>query len=350
MITVVKADCGTDRGGRLNRVLDRALEGVSFEEVDAADFCGARNGRVLFCAALSAGGPGAGYRRILEQLVLHPDCLEGSCGGILVDGPGELFTKQVGRELAFFACQAGMDLPGKPMVEATGSLYNFRTQARLQNVDVEEAYCRSAARLIRTVEKFRLPGPAEGEKPRILAIHASSRKTSNTLLLWQMIRERIGDRGELEEISLRNGTVVDCRGCSFQACLHFGEQADCFYGGVMVEKVYPAILRADEIMLICPNYNDAVSANINAFFNRLTALFRKNFEDFSRKRVYGLVVSGYSGGDIVAEQILDAMCLNKNFSVQGHGILTETANDPRSILKCPGIDSRADEMAERMLK
>ena len=350
MITVIKADCGAGQGGRLLRILDRALEGTAWEETDAADFCGVRDGRVLFCVALSAGGPGEGYRRIMEQLVLHPDCMEGSCGGILVDGPGELFTKQVGRELAFFANQAGMDLPGKPMVEATGSLYNFRTQAKLQGVDVEEAYCLSAARLVRRLEQFRLPGPAGGGKPRILAIHASSRKTSNTLLLWQMIRERIGSRGELEEISLRNGTVVDCRGCSFQACLHFGEQADCFYGGVMVEKVYPAMLRADEIMLICPNYNDAVSANINAFFNRLTALFRKNFEDFSRKRVYGLVVSGYSGGDIVAEQILDAMCLNKNFPVPGHGILTETANDPRSILKCPGIDGRADRMAARMLK
>ena len=135
MITVIKADCGAGQGGRLLRILDRALEGTAWEETDAADFCGVRDGRVLFCVALSAGGPGEGYRRIMEQLVLHPDCMEGSCGG-----------------------------------------------------------------------------------------------------------------------------------------------------------------------------------------------------------------------DIVAEQILDAMYLNKNFPVPGHGILTETANDPRSILKCPGIDGRADKMAARMLK
>ncbi len=38
-----------------------------------------------------------------------------------------------------------------------------------------------------------------------------------------------------EEISLRNGTVVDCSGCPYETCLHFGEKGDCLYGGVMVE-------------------------------------------------------------------------------------------------------------------
>ena len=57
--------------------------------------------------------------------------------------------------------------------------------------------------------------------------------------------------------------------------------------------------------MVCPNYNDAVSANITAFINRLTALFRSN--DFSRKRVFALVVSGYSGSDIVSGQVIGAM-------------------------------------------
>ncbi len=50
-----------------------------------------------------------------------------------------------------------------------------------------------------------------------------------------------------------------------------------------------------------------------AFFNRLTALFRSEYDNFAVKRLYALVVSGYSGGDIVAEQIASTMCLNKNF-------------------------------------
>ncbi len=69
--------------------------------------------------------------------------------------------------------------------------------------------------------------------------------------------------------------------------------------------MYPAIIKCDSLVMICPNYNDAVSANITAFINRLTAVFRTH--DFSRKKIYALVISGYSGGDIVAEQIIGAM-------------------------------------------
>ena len=58
----------------------------------------------------------------------------------------------------------------------------------------------------------------------------------------------------------------------------------------MVEKVYPAIIKSDVLVLICPNYNDSVSANIMAFINRLTALFC--FFYFSSKRIYAIVVCG----------------------------------------------------------
>ena len=44
-------------------------------------------------------------------------------------------------------------------------------------------------------------------------------------------------------------------------CLHFGEQGGCFYGGVMQDEVYPAVRAADALVLLCPNYNDALSAN-----------------------------------------------------------------------------------------
>ena len=115
-------------------------------------------------------------------------------------------------------------------------------------------------------------------------------------MLWSLIAEKLEGKANIQEIPIRNGTVVDCRGCSFETCRHFGENGDYFYGGIMVEKVYPAIMSCDQLVLICPNYNDSVSANITAFFNRLTALFYNN--DFSGKQIRTLIVSGYSGGDI----------------------------------------------------
>ena len=115
----------------------------------------------------------------------------------------------------------------------------------------------------------------------------------------------------------------------------------------MVEKVYPAILRSDVLVLICPNYNDSVSANIMAFINRLTALFRTS--DFSRKRIYAIVVSGYSGGDIVAQQIIGAINMNKNFILPPRFAMLETANDPGTALKLPGIEERTKSFADRII-
>lgn len=342
---------------RLERVLTYALSGLEYEAADGAGFlkspCGTaglrRKGAVLFAVALPAGGFSCEYVQLISALADRQACLSGWVGAVIVDGPGELFTKKIGRELIFIANQAGCAFPGKPLVEATGSLYNFNTQARLLGESTLRAYEVSAARLVRKVVAF-AGTSSEPERPvrHIVVLHASSRKTSNTLMLWEMIRQHLDKAVQIEEISLRNGAVVDCRGCSYEACRHFGEKGECFYGGVIVERVYPAIRASDAIMLICPNYNDAVSANITAFFNRLTALFRKDFDSFSRKKVYALVVSGYSGGDIVAEQVIDAMTCNKNFALPPQFAMIETANDPNSILQCAGIEGRAAEMAARI--
>ena len=273
--------------------------------------------------------------------------LDGVVCGIIVDSKGELYTKDEGRRIAFALSRAGGILPGKPFVEATGNLRNFDIMA--QNLKVRsnlEAYKRCCSDLIMKVRDFNVED-YRINMPRILAVHASSRKTSNSLELWSKVRSNLEGKAEIEEIQIRNGEIWDCRGCRFEQCLHHGEKGTCFYGGHMVEKVYPAVLKCDVIVFICPNYNDSVSADIMAVINRLTALFRTN--DFSRKRVYAIVVSGYSGGDLVAKQILGAINLNKNFMLPGGFALLATANTPGSINEVPDIDEKAYAFAKRIL-
>lgn len=303
--------------------------------------------RLLFAVNLSRGGISVGFARVIAYISLHLHCLENCVGSVVVDGEDELFTKKAGREMIFIANRSGCAFPGAPLVEATGSLYNFNIQARIQGISNPEAYEKALARLVDQLLSF--PGTPETGSRRIALFHASSRETSNTLLLWNLIRKDLEGRARTREVNLRNGTLVDCRGCSYEACLHFGEQGDCFYGGVMVEEGYPAIRESDTLVFACPNYNDAVSANLMAFFNRMTALYRTDFREFAKKRIFALVVSGYSGGDIVAEQVIDALNCNKHFLLPPHFALMETANDPGSILRNPGLEARAAEMAGRIL-
>ena len=130
---------------------------------------------------------------------------------------------------------------------------------------------------------------------------------------------------------------------AFTLCLHFGEKGGCFYGGLMQQEVYPAVRRCDGIVMLCPNYNDALSANLTAFINRLTALFRQT--RFYDKALFAVIVSGYSGGDILARQLIAGMNMNKSFYLPPRFALLETANDPGQAVKRPGVDQRLDAFA-----
>ena len=262
----------------------------------------------------------------------------------MVDGSGELYTKSPAAELTLAANLAGCSFIGRPLVEATGSLVNFQVQASLLHTDLEGAYLASAREL---VERLLVFTPTKKDRPELLVLHASTRHVSNSMDLWEQVKARISDHCDITEIGLRNGTLSDCSGCPYTMCLHFGEKGGCFYGGVMQDEVYPAVRRSDAILMVCPNYNDALSANLTAFINRLTALFRQT--RFYNKALFSIVVSGYSGGDIVSRQLVSALNMNKSFWLPQNFALIETANDPGAALSLPGIEDRLDGFALNIL-
>jgi len=345
LLVIAPEDDGQTENTRLRQIVEEALAGYTVEIWrKAAQFVPLYDRRILFVLNLGADGVNLEYQALLRQLRRQQDCLSGCVGAVLIDADSELYTKAAGRELVFTANACGCKFPGKPLVEGTASLDNFMVQARNLNTDQLGAYRQAARYLVEQLLAFQLP---LHRKPQILAVHASNRATSNTLTLWRKVRQHLEPACTVQEISLQNGTVVDCNGCPYQTCRHFGETCSCFYGGVMVEEVYPAILDCDALIMLCPNYNDAVSANLSAFINRLTALFSQ--VRFYEKAIFCLVVSGYSGGDIVAKQILGALNMNKTFFLPANFALLATANDPFSINKIADIDQRAADFAQNML-
>ena len=303
---------------------------------------GLQNRRLLFAVALDEGGCNQSYYRMLSHLRRSETLLRGCVAGCVVTGVGEFYTKDVARDMVFAANQAGCAFLGRPLVEATGSLRNFRTQALVGGVDDQTAFHAAVSELLGRLTDWQKPAPIR----RVLALHASQRATSNTLALWELVRAALPADMEVQEICLRNGTMADCNGCSYTACLHFGEQGGCFYGGPMVDEVYPAIRRCDALVMLCANYNDALAANLTACINRLTALFRQT--RMYDKRLFGLVVSGYSGGDLLARQLISALNMNKSFFLPPRFCLLETANERGSLIKLPGIDDRAAAFARRL--
>lgn len=348
---------GGRENSRLLKALRQGLAGVRVQEVTEVSQLEAmtdESGRLapegwtgkhlaLFAIDLGEYGVNLEYTRLLGWLRSHPKSLEGWTGGVTADADSDLYTKSAARELVFTANCAGCAFVGRPLVEGTKTLSNFAIVASNLGTDLYGAYVESIKLLVK--EMARSQEPDKERKRELLVLHASSHKSSNTYAVWQGVKQYLTDIS-ITEIGLRNGTLADCSGCPYKMCLHFGERGSCFYGGVMVENVYPAVKKADGILLLAPNYNDALSANLTAFINRLTALFRTT--RFYDKKLFGIVVSGYSGSDLIAEQMIAALNMNKTFYLPGHFAMLETANHPGEAMKLPGIEERMRQYAERI--
>lgn len=330
---------------RLNAVLNDALRrsGVAYRLTPWTGEL--RNKRVFFALATDACGMDAQTLALLRRLRGEMDAMDGSFGALLVDGESELYTKQLAQELTLSANLSGCAFMGKPLVEGTGSLYNQHILAQQRGQSWEQTYVLRAAELLRRLDGF---APQRRERPRLLVLHASEYGRSSTLWLWQELRKRLDSACDIQEIALQNGTIHDCRGCSYRACLHFAQNGTCFYGGAISETVLPAVRDCDALLFLCPNYNDAVGANITALFNRLTSLLLHS--DLYDKYLFGLIVSGYSGGDLVAKQLLGTMCLNKTIMLPPRFCMLQTANDLKSIREIPHLDAQLDAFAENLLK
>ena len=341
MLTVLRLGTASQR---LASVLDAALQGKSMQVLSSITES-LTDRKILFAVSMADHGINHEFYDLLAYLRTHPGCLKGSVGGVLTDSSGDLYTKAAGRELVLAANMAGCTFPGRPLVEATGDLRNFTVQAKNAGCTLEEAYRLAACDLVTRLEQFSY---CPKRQPKLLVLHASSHRTSNTMALWSQVRTGLESSCDITEIGLRNGTLEDCAGCPYTMCLHFGEKGGCFYGGVMVQEVYPALRDADAVILLCPNYNDALSANLTAAINRLTALYRTT--PFTDKAVFAIVVSGYSGGDIVASQVVSALNMNKGFWLPAEFCMLETANDAGTAITLPGIEGRLNKFTENILR
>ena len=114
----------------------------------------------------------------------------------------------------------------------------------------------------------------------------------------------------------------------------------------MVDEVFPAVKDCDALVMLCANYNDALAANLTAFVNRLTAPFRQS--RLHEKRLYGLIVSGYSGGDLIARQLISGLNMNKSFYLPPRFCMLETANEKGSLVRLAGIAGRSAAFGKKM--
>ncbi|KAB3530552.1 NAD(P)H-dependent oxidoreductase [Alkaliphilus serpentinus] len=328
---------------QLKNMMERALEGIDYKIIDSTHKLeDLKNKKILFVVQLDNIGACLPIMEILSTLASEEEPLKGSTAGILIQSNSQLYTKSAASHIVFIANSLGCSFIGHPMVEATDDLRNFLTWQKVMDSSLEEISLeRSKTLTERLLSEKVLPI----ENPKLVAIHSSFRKTSNTLRLWSMTAEHLKDY-KIQELHVENGSVYDCYGCPYKTCKAYGLNDSCYYGGVMIEEIIPTIEGADGIIWICPNYNDSLSSNLLAVINRLTSLYRKI--SFNEKRLHSIIVSGNSGSDSLARQLIDALNINKGFYLPANFSLMETGNDKGAIERLPGIEGRAKKFAERI--
>lgn len=332
---------------RLAKILEQALGSFPYVTIneDQLSNVDLRDRRVLFAVSVDHFGMAEGIEKLMRRLRHDLHALDGSIGAVLIDGDTELYTKELARLLVFDADRAGCCFPSRSLVEATKWLRNYDVLCHVNGVDRMTAYINAASDLVRRLAAY---SPQRVKRPDILLLHASNRSSSNTLALGLETVKRLSSDCDITEIALHSGNVFDCNGCSYRACSHFAGNHTCYYGGIVPEMVFPAIEKCDAVLLCCPNYNDAPGAFFLALNNRLNALMLR--EKQRERALFSIVVSGYSGGDIVARQLLGGFSLNKFFGLPPRFCMLETANDPGTVLKDEGIQERLDEFSLNILK
>lgn len=328
---------------RLKEILSFSLRDYEYETITKSEEINClRNKRVLFAADIGNTGINIELYKMLEKISSSGQILENSIGSVLIGCDNELYTRDVARKIIFYTNMAGCAFPGRPISEVVGSLKTYSTYQKIQSKDLFTICKEECKKVIDRMMKFKIQ-PIEN--PNVLVMHSSNYERSNTLRLWEKVKGNLSGIN-IDEMHIANGNIHDCRACSYEECKGYSYENSCYYKDFIVDEIYPAILKADILILLCPNYNDSVSANISTVINRLTALFRKT--KFYDKYLYSVIVSGHSGSDIIAQQLISGLNINKTFALPPNFALMETANDIGDIDKINNIDMKAKEFAENI--
>lgn len=310
--------------------------------------------RLLLAVSLGADGMTPSLNDFLKKLREEPMLMRGTVAGIVLESEKDLYGKDYACQLAQSLNASGCALVPRPLVEATGSLSHFSSEElnRPLNENPFSGYIKAVTALSQRIigPGFRGKSPLTGqaEAPKLLAVDVCLDLEPNLSDLWDEISYRLHPFITCHNISLRKESIHSCQQCNIHRCDHFQPQANCFYGSALSEEALLKLAETDALLLICSNYHNALHPQMAGFLQQISALMSPKL--FPTKALYTLVVSPYSGGDMVVKQILTTLSLDGSFYIPPKFAMLETAGQPMEALGLSGIETRLDSFTHEILK
>ncbi|MBS7525696.1 NAD(P)H-dependent oxidoreductase [Fusibacter paucivorans] len=304
--------------------------------------------RLFFVELDALGENTAVHERLCEAFQRNGErAFESSVCALVVYAQSIDYTKTFIKKFIYTVNRMGGSFIGHPAVEILPGLVNFKTRSTAENCTLEAACEGQLRRLTQRLGDYQM---LQKKTLKLLALHAGQVDMSTTLRLWHAIRQQLtaqmGDRLIIDELHVDEGKIYDCYGCPYETCLYFAKEKRCFYGGIVVEDLFPALEAADVVLWVCPNYNDSISAKLMAVINRMTALYRNM--SFYDKYLAAVIVSANSGNDAVAGQLIGALNVNKGFRLWPQFAFTLLANHPNDLAKYDDLSQRIESYVDIM--
>lgn len=274
---------------------------------------------------------------VYELLRENPRRFQDRYGGLLIHTEDDIYSKEMAKEVVHVLNLAGAGWVGHPLVESIQEDKNMRKWARNQQLNREEALYQQCRSLGTRLKNFEVK-----KAQSLLVLHANSRpQLSNSMRFFDAMLPHLPEG--IAEVEIVEEEVRDCAGCSYKTCGYYSENNQCYHGGYLNDHLFAKVEQAGALLFLAPNYNDALSAKIMAIINRLSVLYRKG--PFFDKWLFAIVVSGNSGSDSVARQLIGSLNINKGFRLPPHFYTQAIANDPGEILKDPLLHEKARRFA-----
>lgn len=313
--------------------------------------------KCLLVVELDDIGENEAFDRLLrmelkKQLKGEQTFFEGKILALIVKSHSDHYTKTFSKKCLYHINNLGGSFIGHPLVEIIEGYQNFKTWQKIDPKPLERICFEQIDQLVKRLHSYQSLNRAE---INILVLHAGYKEISNTLMLWDNIANELEmynnkkDKSilKIDTLHVEEGKISDCYGCSFETCMYYAREKSCFYGGFVVEDLYPKLEKADIVVWICPNYNDAISAKLMAVINRLTALYRNM--GFKDKYLLSVIVSGNSGSDSVARQLIGALNINKGFRLPASFSIMALANDPGEIKNALNISEKVTNYVNKVV-